>query len=123
MKNLRSTITHNHFVAVMITGLIVGCTVVPLSLVDEKAVNEQLQILRYDETTPDDLFVQFGQPQHGYENGRILVYEMCVSVKGLLLSLSHQEALCRRPNVADYNLVLVFGADHVLEKYNLLQVR
>jgi hypothetical protein len=96
--------------------------------IDNQAVSEQLEFVRLDTTTPDDFLQHFGKPHDLYEDGRIIVYEMCVTLDRKLASSGRSKGICGNPEdlterFAGYQLVLVFSRKNILEKYSLVRVR
>lgn len=100
----------------------VGCTYIKPE--DKHAVHERFKFLRDAHTTRSEIHNRLGEPASLYENGRIITYILREYHDGQL-RLDNWEhlgspAVLRNPT---YHLVLVFGADGVLERHSLVRVR
>lgn len=124
MKRLRM---YFPFVIVSICMLIAAFTIGGCSrrivTIDKRFVSEQFKFLRNGVTSQTEVLNRLGEPKNRYENDRILIYLIHEDQNyrlNVVPSISIQPDRLR--NVY-YNLVLVFGADLVLDCHSLVSVR
>jgi hypothetical protein len=124
MKRLRM---YFPFVIVSICMLIAAFTIGGCSqrivTIDKRFVSEQFKFLRDGVTSQTEVLNRLGEPKNRYENDRILIYLIHEDQNyrlNVVPSISIQPDRLR--NVY-YNLVLVFGADLVLDRHSLVSVR
>jgi hypothetical protein len=90
-----------------------GCLSV-IKPVDVELSNQQLPFVRDGTTTMDEVTARMGEPASIYENGRVFIYGLCKENEQL-----------RSGNTCvgnhNYNLVLVFGSDGILERHSLVE--
>ena len=95
-----------------------GCVAHQLETVDPIAMEEtRLEFLKDGQATRDEILLQLGAPSKEFEAGRIWAYRLDRKYR----------VVESRPGLgwkrARFSLILVFDADKILEKHNLIRVR
>ena len=110
----------NLSIAAVLLGLLAGCaTTTPT---DPCASSELLKFLNIGHTTREEVSQKLGKPSAAFEMGKILTYRIGEDPARGLYLVSGNAANQPWKSVR-YSLVLVFDADEVLQRQNLVRVR
>lgn len=124
MKRLRMYFS---FVIISICMLIAAFTIGGCSqkvvTIDKRLVSEHFKFIHDGSTSQKEILNRLGEPANQYENGRILTYLLHENRNYQLNVVTSFINPGRNIRNVYYNLVLVFGADYVLERYSLVRVR
>ena len=82
-----------------------------------------LPFIQLGVTEKQEILDRLGEPANSYEGGRIVTYTVSDRLKGRQDVISCDRTLSEGSDFAVYNLVLVFGANNVLERHSLVRVR
>lgn len=98
---------------VLVIALLPAC-LSAIKPVDAEFSNKQLPFVRDGMTTVGEVTARMGEPASVYENGLVFIYGLC----------EENEQLRSSNNCAgnhNYDLVLVFGSDGILERHSLVE--
>jgi hypothetical protein len=91
--------------------------------IDKRVVSEQFKFIHEGSTSQKEILNRLGEPANQYQGGRIFTYLLHENRNYQLNVVTSYIEPGRNIRKAYYNLVLVFGADYVLERYGLVRVR
>ena len=86
-------------------------------------VNQCLPFIQLGVTEKKEIFDRLGNPANSYEGGKIITYIVLDGLKGRQDVINCDKEISEGSAIAVYNLVLVFGANNVLERHSLVRVR
>lgn len=89
-----------------------GCAATPIGRAD------LLDFVVDGRTTREQAYLQLGEPSGIYEDGSILTYRLDQDEAGYFLIERGQGFMGMR-----YNLIMVFGADGILERHSLVSIK
>lgn len=99
--------------------LIVGCASQPPALLGQR---DLLQFVEDGKTSRSDAVAKLGAPFANYEGERIMTWRLAKDEGGYIVT--GQRAQPGQPqNVPDYELVLIFGPQGLLQQHNLVALR
>ena len=124
MKRLRMYFS---YVIILITMLIAvftsgGCSQKVVSI-NKRFVSERFKFIHEGSTSQKEILNRLGEPANQYEDGRIFTYLLHEDRNYQLNVVNSFIEPGRNIRNVYYNLVLIFGADCVLERYSLVRVR
>ncbi len=126
MNNTAPNKVYLSFVIISICMLIAAFTIGGCSqkvvTIDKRLVSEHFKFIHDGSTSQKEILNRLGEPANQYENGRILTY-LLHEDRNYQLNLVNSFIVGRNIRNVYYNLVLVFGADYVLERHSLVRVR
>ena len=115
------------FVYLLLAYLIIGCAHNNPTIVSHDSQPAGIEFLEDGRTKKEDVLIKLGIPSAQFEGELILTYRMMLDEKeGLLVvtrELDRKDPRLAQWRDAEYNLVLVFDEQHILQKHSLIKVR
>ena len=105
--------------------LLIGCAAQKLRIAPHEIEQKWLPFLEDGRTTKEDVLVKFGLPSAQFEGERILTYRLMIDENEGPIVVAREAHIFvpRSWYRAEYNLVLIFDDQHILQKHSLIQVR
>jgi len=95
-----------------------GCIGTHIAPLEEKLTARHFEFLHQGESTLQEIFDRLGIPDSSYESGLVITYRIGKDSEGKMF-VANAGSKIRTSSL--YELVLVFGRDHLLEKYSLVR--
>jgi len=120
--NTFAIFTIKHLSILLAVSLILNCSQ-HVSQVGIQDVKVCLPFIQLGVTEKQEILDRLGNPANFYEGGRIITYTVSDRLKGRQNIISCDRTISEGSGFAVYNLVLVFGANNILERHSLVRVR
>lgn len=116
-RGYRHVVTVSLLILTLTGGVVSGCGVQRVRMSEESGL-AQFKFIGIGKSERQEFYDRLGQPIAEYEDRRIIIYRLVRDAHGRL-RLGNPDRRWKRV----YNLVLVFDADGVLDRRNLVRVR